>query len=130
MIWTFLRYNLVQIVAYVFDFGLFWTLANAASVNPLLANVAGKAVAGFVAFHLHKRFTFRSGDSGRTSSEALRYILLLLLNIPLSSGVLAVLISFMPSSAAKIASDIICLGVTFALVRLTVFRDTPPPMKS
>jgi putative flippase GtrA len=131
MIWTFLRYNLVQVAAYVFDFGIFWTLANVASANPLIANVVGKAVAGFIAFILHKGFTFRSAGSGRTSSEALRYVLLLLLNIPLSSGALALLISFLPSSTAKVASDVIYLGITFALVRITVFRDnSPPPIKS
>jgi putative flippase GtrA len=130
MIGTFLRYNLVQLAAYVFDFGGFWMLINLTAINPLIANIAGKIVAGLLAFIMHKGFTFRVGDSGRTPTEAVRYFLLLMFNIPLSSGVLAVLILFLPSSIAKIASDAICLGITFALVRTAVFRNSAPQTKS
>lgn len=130
MIGTFLRYNLVQIIAYCFDFGVFWVLGNLASVDLLIANVAGKIVAGLLAFIMHKSYTFRVSDSGRTSTEAAQYFLLLFINIPLSSGVLAGLITILQGSVAKIASDVICVGITFTLVRIMVFRENAPQIKS
>jgi putative flippase GtrA len=126
MIATFFRYNLVQIVAYGLDFGSFWLLANPASVNPLIANCVGKLLAGVFAFVLHKGFTFRAARSGRASAEAVRYFTLLLLNIPLSSLVLTFLLAVLPTSIAKVASDVTCLAITFLLVRTAVFRKTSP----
>jgi putative flippase GtrA len=127
---TFITYVMVQIVAYGLDFGSFWLLASHAAVNPIIANVAGKALAGIFAFAVHKTLTFQASASGRTSHEALRYFLLLLVNIPLSSGLLTILLWFAPTYVAKIAADVICLGITFVLVRLTVFGTAAPKFKS
>lgn len=127
---TFVIYVLVQIIAYGLDFGLFWVLAGHAAVNPIIANVAGKALAGIFAFGAHKTLTFQASASGRTSQEALRYFVLLLVNIPLSSGLLTILLWFAPTYVAKIAADVIGLGITFVLVRLTVFGIAASGLKS
>jgi putative flippase GtrA len=127
---TFIVYVAVQIVAYGLDFGLFWLIVSHAAMNPIIANVAGKVLAGIFAFGAHKTFTFRASASGRTTHEALRYFLLLLFNIPLSSGLLTILLWFAPPYAAKIAADVIGLGITFVLVRLIVFGSAPPEVKS
>jgi putative flippase GtrA len=127
---TFVIYVVVQIVAYGLDFGLFWVLASHAVANPIIANVAGKVLAGIFAFGAHKTLTFRASASGRTSHEALRYFLLLLVNIPLSSGLLTVWLWFAPTYAAKIAADVMGLGITFVLVRMTVFGIAAPGLKS
>jgi putative flippase GtrA len=127
---TFITYIAVQIVAYGLDFGLFWLLASHAAVNPIIANVAGKVLAGIFAFGAHKKLTFQASASGRTPQEALRYFALLLVNIPLSSSILTILLWFAPTYVAKIAADVIGLGITFVLVRLTVFAIADPGLKS
>lgn len=115
-----LRYNLVQVVAYGVDLGAFLALFQLASVPALLSNVAGKLAAGFLAFALHRRFTFRS--EGHAGGEALRYFLLLGANIPLSSGLLLLAELVLPTTAAKVAADVVGVLFTFALVQFLVFR--------
>ena len=124
MLGMFSRYFAIQVGAYAIDFGTFFLLAHWAGVGLLAANAAGKIFAGTVAFVSHRRFTFRVHGQGNVHGQLLRYMLLLALNIPLSSGVLALLLRFIDlPSLAKIASDGICLGLPFLLSRHLVFTS-------
>jgi putative flippase GtrA len=122
MLQMFSRYFAIQVGAYVLDLGTFFLLARYAGTGPLYANAAGKVVAGAVAFFAHRHITFEAHGQGNMRGQALRYVALLGLNIPLSSAVLAVLLHFIAwPPAAKVASDGICLGLTFLLSRHLVF---------
>lgn len=115
-----IRYNVVQVVAYAVDLGLFLALFHIAVVPALFANAAGKVASGLLAFALHRRFTFRS--DGHAGGEALRYFLLACANIPLSSGLLLLAELVLPTTAAKVAADVAGMPLTFTLVQLLVFR--------
>src|SRR5690606_4335691 len=122
MLRMFSRYFAIQAGAYGIDMGTFLLFAHVAGVGGLWANVAGKVVAGAVAFFAHRRITFQVHGLGGAHGQLLRYALLLGLNIPLSSGVLALLLPFIQwPPLAKFASDAICLGLTFLLSRYLVF---------
>lgn len=119
---TFLRYVAVQIAAYAIDLGVFVLLFHGAVAGPITANVIAKIAAGAFAFCLHRAFTFRVAGAERIRGEALKYALLLALNIPLASGLLALLMLAMPSATvSKIVADVICVGLTFLVTKHGVF---------
>lgn len=120
---TFARYVAVQIVAYGIDFGMFLVLIAMLGIGPIAANVAAKIAAGAFAFVAHRAFTFRVAGRQRVAGEAMRYALLLALNVPLASGLLAALLLVIRDPPlAKVLSDVISVGVTFLLTRHAVFR--------
>jgi Predicted membrane protein len=123
MIAAFLRYNAVQILAYGLDLGSF-TLLVYVGTELIPANVAAKLVAGLFAFAMHKVFTFQKRGSGRVWREAVVYFSLLMVNIPVSSGILAALTAILPTTAAKVMADVSCMALTFLLTRMFVFRAT------
>ena len=123
MIAAFFRYNIVQILAYGLDLGSFSALVHIGT-GLILANVAAKLVAGLFAFFMHKTFTFQKRDSGRVWREAIVYFSLLMVNIPVSSAILAGLTAVLPTMAAKVTADISCMALSFLLTRLFVFRAT------
>jgi len=121
MLFKFLRYNLVQIAAYGIELGTFFTALWALPGYLITANVAAKTAAGCFAFFLHKAFTFRVRGSRSVKSEAWRYVLILLGNMMLGSALLVLLVGFMPEWAAKVASDVASVGITFLLTHYLVF---------
>ena len=117
----FLRYVAVQVLAYGVDMGGFLYLQTL-GLSALTANGLGKVAAGIFAFLVHKGFTFRTPQSESTGKQAIKYAALLALNIPLSSLVLSVMMTFVPHvSGAKFASDVLCVLITYSLTRLFVF---------
>ena len=119
---TFVRYVAVQLSAYVIDLGVFLLLVREGPEYALFANVVAKLLAGLFAFFLHRLVTFEIRDGRRISNEAVRYALLLLLNIPLTSLLLLGVLSVWPHPAtAKIATDVMALGFTYAMTRSLVF---------
>ena len=88
---TFARYVAVQIAAYALDMGAFLVLLHGGIAGPVPANVAAKIVAGGFAFFAHRAFTFRLGGTAQ-ASEAARYAILLALNVPVASALLAALL--------------------------------------
>jgi len=116
------RYVLVQLVAYGVDFGSFLLVLAALPIGPLVANVVGKLAAALFAFALHRRYTFIGAAEGSRGRQGVLYFLLLGLNIPLSSAVLAVLLPMFPlPAAAKFASDVICVALTYLISKHLVF---------
>jgi putative flippase GtrA len=123
---TLLRYLLVQIVAYGLDLGTFQALVATGVSGPIVANLAGKVPAGIFAFLVHRRFTFRIGNAAGVHREAIKYLLLLLVNAPLSSLILAGLLGVMPHvTLAKILADVLSVGLTFTLTKYLVFARRP-----
>ena len=123
---TFVRYVAVQLVAYAIDLGVFVLLFHGAIAGPITANVLAKIAAGAFAFYAHRGYTFRVEGTERIRLEAARYALLLALNVPLASALLALLMLVLPSATlSKIAADVICVGLTFALTKHGVFGGAP-----
>ena len=121
----FLRYLIVQCIAYGLDLGGFLLLFSVLGSGPLPANAAGKIVAGVFAFLAHRSFTFRLTGHSPEPRQVIGYCLLLTLNIPLSSAVLFGLMQFIPLTiVAKVAADAVCIGITYTLSRKYVFRDS------
>ena len=120
---TFVRYVAVQLVAYVIDLGVFIALFHAGVAGPIVANVVAKIAAGAFAFAAHRGFTFGVAGMHRIGREALAYGALLALNVPVASGLLALLLLAIENATlAKIVSDVICVGLTFVLTKHGVFR--------
>ncbi len=119
---TFVRYVVVQLVAYGIDMGVFLLSFQVAALGAVVANVLGKLTAGAFAFLAHRAFTFQVADGVSVSRQALGYFALLLLNIPLSSLVLFFVLRVLDSVvAAKLLSDVICVAFTYALSKYLVF---------
>jgi len=120
MIGMFSRYLGVQIIAYGIDIGGFLLLCLL--ISPVPANVLSKMAAGSFAFIAHRRVTFKVHRYGGGRGQLLKYAALLAINIPISSGLLVLLLTWLPVAAlAKIVSDTICVGMTFVLSRHLVF---------
>lgn len=128
MIRSFVRYVGVQVVAYAIDIGSF--LLFSMFVGPVVANVFSKLSAGTFAFIAHRRVTFKVFGQSDGRIQLVKYALLLSLNIPVSSGLLALLLRWLsPPVVAKIVSDVFCVGLTFLASRYIVFtRDHPAEM--
>ncbi|NWC85304.1 GtrA family protein [Pseudomonas reactans] len=120
---TFVRYGTIQVLAYALDMGTFLLLLCLFSDHAVLANIAGKGVAGVFAFFLHRHFTFQStGSSGKV--QALRYFSLLAINIPVASALLGIGLFFVDNpTPVKFASDVVCVLMTYWISKLFVFRS-------
>lgn len=120
---TFVRYGAIQVLAYALDMGTFLLLLSVFNDQAVLANIAGKGVAGVFAFFLHRHFTFQStGSSGK--AQALRYFSLLAINIPVASALLGIGLFFVDNpTAVKFASDVVCVLMTYWISKLFVFRS-------
>lgn len=119
---TFIRYGLVQVLAYLIDMGGFLLLLSMAGMAPLSANLVCKTLAGLFAFAAHRRFTFRVHGAGGSVAQGIRYFALLALNIPLSTAVLAGLLQwFGHAGLSKLAADIIILSFTYWVSKSVVF---------
>lgn len=126
MIRVFSRYVGVQVLAYGIDMGGFLLLVWL-GLGPVWANVPAKIAAGAFAFLAHRHLTFAVHGRGGAGGQALRYALLLALNVPLASAVLALLLPWIaPPAAAKFVADVICVLLTFLASRHFVFRPPGP----
>jgi putative flippase GtrA len=120
---TFIKYGVIQLLAYALDMGTFLLLISLFYDEAILANIAGKGIAGLFAFFLHRHFTFKS-NSGSGKFQALSYFLLLAINIPIASALFGAGLYFVDSPAGvKFASDVVCVVVTYWISKLFVFRS-------
>lgn len=118
----FMRYIMVQLVAYGLDMGGFLLLMTWLAMEPLAANVIGKILAGLFAFVAHRSFTFGVTGTSGTRRQALRYFTLLALNIPLSTLLLSVILWVIShAAAAKFIADIILVLLTYWLSKRFIF---------
>jgi len=93
----------------------------------LPANVLSKIAASIFAFIAHRRVTFKVHGHSDSRTQLVKYALLLAVNVPISSGLLALLLPWLsPPMLAKFVSDVACVGLTFVLSRHLVFTRTRP----
>lgn len=119
---TFVRYAAIQLLAYGIDMGLFLIVFKSGLSGPIIANVLAKLSAGIFAFFVHRSFTFRVADSSAFRHQAIRYFVLLTLNIPVASAILAVLLVWIAEPvAAKFIADIVCVALTYGLSKYFIF---------
>lgn len=118
----FVRYLLVQVLAYGLDMGGFVLMFTHFGVDPLMANMTSKVLAGLFAFVAHRNFTFDVSAAGSKARQAVRYFVLLALNIPISAVVLGAVLWMIPTTVlAKLVADVICVFVTYWLSKRYVF---------
>ena len=122
----FLRYLVVQVIAYVVDMGAFMLILNIFTAEPLVANLISKTAAGSFAFIFQRSFTFRVIHKELIGRQALRYFFVLMINIPLTSVILALTLLWITTpTIAKFLSDIACVGISFVLGKYFIFSGNP-----
>lgn len=119
---TFIRYTTIQLLAYGIDMGLFLIVLQSGLTGPINANVLAKLAAGIFAFVAHRSFTFRVSENTAIRQQAIRYFLLLALNVPVASATLALLLVWIAEPvAAKFIADIVCVALTYGLSKYFIF---------
>ena len=121
-----MRYIAIQLLAYSIDMGAYLIALNIGVVGPVIANVIAKCAAGLFAFVAHRHFTFRAANGVGARGQAIRYFVLLALNIPLASAILALLLMWIPEPVVvKFIADVICVALTFLLSKHFIFTGRP-----
>ena len=120
MIARFIRYNMVQIVAYLLDFTCFFMMSQLCGLTLTISNVTGKALAGAFAFAAHRYYTFQPSRLGVTH-EFVRYVSLLIFNAGFSSVLLNIFSMYLAPVNAKVLADVASVAISFALVGIIVF---------
>ncbi len=121
----FARYVAVQIVGYGLDLGLFLLLVVPVGQTAVVANIFAKVCAGVFAFLAHRYFTFETATEGRHGRQAVLYIALWSLNVPLSTGLLALFLLFgVPAVIAKVVADVFCVGLNYWLSKRYIFTGS------
>lgn len=138
---TFLKYLTIQVLAYGIDMGTFLLILHlkdiytiplpiylsnicpvSGDIYPILANVIAKLMAGCFAFVAHRYFTFKVADSGFVWRQAVRYFLVLAINVPFASALLGLILVWLPLPVvAKFISDVICVVISYFLSKKFIF---------
>jgi len=121
---TFLRYLLIQVLAYVIDMGAFLLVLHFGLAGPIVANVISKLAAGCFAFVLHRSFTFGVAGSGFVGRQAVKYFLVLAVNVPVASAILGLLLMWLPLPVvAKFLSDVMSVAISYLLSKHFIFKE-------
>lgn len=92
-------------------------------VLPWKANIYAKFLAGFLAFFGHRIYTFQINGKNGAGFQAIKYVVALGINIPLTSLLLISLLNIIHyPSAAKLISDVIAVAVSFWIGKKIVFQ--------
>lgn len=119
----FLKYVAIQVFAYVIDMGLFLLVLYLGIVGPIGANVISKLAAGSFAFLAHRSFTFNVAETGMVTKQAVRYFLVLAVNVPVASAILGLIFMWLPIPViAKFISDIVSVGLSYLLSKHFIFN--------
>ena len=123
---TFIRYVLIQLLAYFVDMTSFLLIIKLDILGPIIANIIGKSAAGVFAFVAHRNYTFQANSQQDRHRQAIRYFVVLALNIPLSTGILSIFLNwFNEPVLAKILSDCIVVGLSYLLSKHFIFKSMP-----
>tara|TARA_R110002126_G_scaffold110918_2_gene248634 strand:- start:165957 stop:166334 length:378 start_codon:yes stop_codon:yes gene_type:complete len=118
----FFRYIIIQLLAYVIDMGSFLLMLGFLVFNPIAANIIGKLAGGIFAFIAHRNITFKSNHKKDKAAQARRFFMLSMLNIPLSSMLLFVLLTCVPYTIlAKFMADVSCVFFNYWVNKTFVF---------
>lgn len=128
---TFIRYLIIQIIAYGIDMGVFLAFVYLGYLGPIASNAIGKVAAGIFAFLSHRSFTFRLEKDMHSGKQKYRYFLLLGLNVPISSIVLAIVLMVIDYPVfAKIISDVVIVVFSYWMSKTWVFVPDIPTNSS
>lgn len=128
---TFLRYLVIQVLAYGIDMGSFLLVLHLGGAGPIVANVVSKLAAGCFAFVAHRSFTFGIAGRGFVGRQAVRYFLVLAANVPIASAILGLILIWVPFPViAKFLSDIVAVALSFALSKHFIFNAQTTSPKS
>lgn len=120
---TFMWYLVIQVLAYVIDMGAFLLALHLGWVGPIVANVIAKLAAGCFAFVAHRRFTFDVAGSGFAGRQAVRYFLVLAVNVPVASAILGLFLIWLPQPVvAKFLADIVSVALSYVLSKHFIFK--------
>ena len=115
-------YVSIQACAYVIDMGFFLVFVHSMTIDSIWANVSSKLISACFSFTAHRNLTFSGADRNAKFSQALKYFLLLGLNVPLSTLILSVLMKWIELPAmAKFVADVLCVGISFLQTKYLVF---------
>lgn len=118
----FVRYFFVQLVAYAIDMFFYIFLLTFLSINAIYANILSKFFAGLFAFFIQREFTFKFTNNQQIGRQAFRYIIILLLNIPISASILYVILLYISNYIfAKFLSDVVGITISFLLSKYYTF---------
>jgi putative flippase GtrA len=119
---TLIKYLTVQVLAYFIDMGIYIFLVSMLFISPFFANIISKFIAGIFAFIIQRRFTFRVPANYRMCKQAALYFLVLIINIPVASAILILILNFISDAVlAKFLSDIACIGISYLLSKNIIF---------
>ena len=120
----FIRYIIIQLLAYALDMGGFVLILKIGIFEPLIANVGGKVVAGSFAFIAHRNLTFRSNETADKNRQAIRYFVMLALYVPFSTAILSFFLMWIKEpEIAKLLSDGICVVISYLISRKFIFTN-------
>jgi putative flippase GtrA len=119
---TFLRYLFVQVLAYVVDMCIFLIFLNWVASGPICANIFSKISAGFFAFMVQRKFTFKVASNELIQRQAFRYFTVLIINIPIASAILFLILLLISDKViAKISADIVGVGISYLFSKYFIF---------
>lgn len=119
----FILYSFIQLIAYGIDMGGFLLLTHFGFLGPLPANISSKIAAAGFAFTMHRNVTFYTEHKKDKKAQAVRYITLCLVNIPLSSTLLLILLHYIPIAfVAKFIADVACVFFNYTINRYFIFN--------
>ncbi len=116
-------FGAIGVMNTLLDFGLYAVLTEVAAVDPLPSNVISYTVAGLNSYLLNCLITFRSAIN--QPRQILRFAMVTILCLGLSTAVLAAALPFVPSLAAKAASILLTFVFGYALNRFWAFKAEP-----
>jgi putative flippase GtrA len=125
---TFIRYLLIQVLAYGIDMGAFIFFIQFNLAGPIIANIFSKIAAGCFAFVLHRSYTFNVASSGFAGKQAVRYFIVLAANVPVASAMLVFILIWVPLPvAAKFLSDTVMVALSYFLSKKFIFNIQANP---
>lgn len=117
-----IRYILVQTLAYLVDMSTFLICLDWINLGVIYANILSKISAGFFAFFIQRKFTFKVNTNEKIGKQASLYFIFLFINIPIASVMLFLTVQlFSESIVAKFFADILCLGISYLLSKFFIF---------
>lgn len=118
------RYGLVGGIVYCADLVSFTAIFYFFPTHYLIANVAAKIIGALTGFILHRSFTFRGDQAYGPSRQLASYLLLLGANILVANGLLYAAVRYFgaPELAAKVATDILVIALSFIVSRVFIFQ--------
>ena len=118
------KFAIVGVANTLLDMGVFWLLSVLLGINPYISQVISYSCGMLNSYIFNRSWTFRS-QAKFFSPALLRFIILNLIMLGISTGLLFVLLDILavPKMIAKVGATIITLVICFVVIRLWVFKE-------